>query len=186
MDVHSFRGDRLRGRFNGLKRNALKRTATVLLVAATALGVAVALPTAASSTQARSAAASPTATAARLIAVQLHSTLRLVGRPGHVDYVKGTVSGTLSGTTTSRYVSAGLNVGEATFVIYPKSGGSLSGRSVTRGRAAGPVAYFSGTVTITSGTGPWAHARGHGLSLSGTMNRQNYHSTTVISGTISV
>jgi hypothetical protein len=124
----------------------------------------------------------PVAAAARVMSLNLTTTLHVVGRPGHVAYAKGTVSGTFSGTTSVRYTAVGSTEGEATFSIYPSSGGSLLGRSVTHGHAAGPIAYFSGTATITGGTGRWAHAHGTGLSFSGTLNRQNYHSMSVTRG----
>jgi hypothetical protein len=147
-----------------------------------------AIPSAASSrtNTAHQARNVPVAAAARVVSLNLTSKLRLIGRPGHVDYVKGTVSGTFSGTTSVRFVAIGSTGGEATFTIYPKSGGSLFGRSVTHGRVVGPTAYFSGTASITGGTGSWAHAHGTGLAFSGTVNRQNYHSTSVTHGTIRV
>ncbi len=126
------------------------------------------------------------ATAARVMYLNLTTTLRLVGRPGHVDTLKGTVSGTLSGSTTGRFVSLGSTGGEGTFTIYPSTGGSLFGREITHGHAVGPTAYFSGTVSITGGTGRWAHASGRGLTYSGTFNRQNYHATSLLRGNIRV
>jgi hypothetical protein len=126
------------------------------------------------------------ATAARVVSLSLTTKLRLVGRPGHVSYAKGTVSGTFSGTTSARFVAIGSSGGEATFTIYPASGGSILGRSVTHGRVVGPVAYFSGTASIVGGTGRWAHAHGTNLKYTGTVNRQNYRSASVMHGSISV
>jgi hypothetical protein len=134
----------------------------------------------------RQAHGSSVATAARVVALHLTTNLHLVGRPGHVAYAKGTVSGTFSGTTSVRYTAIGSTGGEATFTMYPSSGGSMTGRSVTHGHAVGPTAYFTGTATITGGTGRWAHAHGTGLSFSGSLDRQNYHSTSVTSGNIRV
>ncbi len=121
-----------------------------------------------------------------MIALNLTTNARLTSRPGHVDYAKGTVSGTFTGTTTIRFVAIGSIGGEATFTIYPKSGGSLTGRSVTHGRVVGPTAYFSGTSSITGGTGAYAHAHGTGLTFSGKVDRQNYRSTSVTHGNISL
>jgi hypothetical protein len=128
----------------------------------------------------------PQALAARVISLNLKTTMHLVGLPGHVTYSKGTVTGSLPGTASARFVALSSNRGESTFAIYPSSGGSLVGRSATHGYVAGPTVYFSGTATITGGTGRWAHAHGTGLTFSGALNRQNYHSTLVTHGNVSV
>jgi hypothetical protein len=128
----------------------------------------------------------PGATAARAVSLNLTTNVHLVGRPGHIDYAKGTVSGTFSGTTSCRFVTIGSSGGSVTFTIYPASGGSILGRAATHGRVVGPTVYFSGTASIIGGTGRWAHAHGTNLKYAGTSNRQNYRSTSVMHGSISV
>ena len=49
-------------------------------------------------------------------------------------------------------------------------------------RNNGSTASFSGTLTITSGTGSYAHAHGSGLSFSGTIQRSNDAVTVHVSG----
>jgi hypothetical protein len=127
------------------------------------------------------------AIAARVVSLNLTAALHLVGRPSHVDNATGSVTGTFAGRATARFfTSIGSTGGEATFTLYPSSGGSLVGRATTRGRVVGPTAYFKGTATISGGTGRWKRAHGTGVSFNGTFDRQNYHSILIIRGNISV
>jgi hypothetical protein len=132
-----------------------------------------------------SGSAGPLAAAARTESFNINSTLHLVGKAGHVLNEQGTFSGTQSGTIAIRFTSVTSTSGEATFVAHP-SGGTVSGRTSTKGEVVGSHVYFSGSMTITGGTGKWAHASGHGLGFSGVVDRQNFHATTHMSGHISV
>jgi hypothetical protein len=134
---------------------------------------------------AASGSSGPAATAARTQSFNISSTLHLVGKPGHVLNEQGTFSGTQSGTIAIRFTSVTSTSGEASFVAYP-SGGSVSGRTSTRGQVVGAHVYFSGSMTITGGTGKWAHASGRGLGFSGVVDRQNFHATTHMTGTINL
>ena len=49
----------------------------------------------------------------------------------------------------------------------------------------GGVATFSGTMNITRGTGSFSHARGSGLSFTGTIQRINDAVTVHVSGRMS-
>ena len=150
-----------------------------LVLAAAALGAMAALATSAP-------AHSPSARAAKAMAFNVSSNLRLVGHPGHVLNETGTFSGTQSGTISLRFVSATSTSGEATFTAYSSQGGSVSGRSSTRGRVVGAKVYLTGVMTITGGTGRWSHASGRGLQFSGVVDRHNFHATTRMQGTINV
>lgn len=127
----------------------------------------------------------PVAVAARTQAFNINSTLHLVGRAGHVLNEQGSFSGSQSGTIAIRFTSVTSTSGEATFVAYP-SGGSVSGRTSTKGRVVGANVYFSGSMTITGGTGRWAHASGRGLGFSGVVDRQNFHATTHMQGSVNL
>ncbi len=127
----------------------------------------------------------PVAAAARTQSFDISSTLHLIGHPGHVLNEQGTFSGTQSGTIAIRFTSVTSTSGEATFTAYP-SGGSVSGRTSTKGEVVGAHVYFSGSMTITGGTGKWAHASGRGLGFSGIVDRQNFHATTHMTGAISL
>lgn len=144
-------------------------------------GAAIFAPAAA---PARSPHSSSTATTARAMSVDLVAALRLIGRPGHVSNERGTISGTFPGTVAVRFVAIGSSEGTSTFTIYPSSGGSISGQSTAHGRVEGATATFSGSATITGGTGRWAHASGSGLQYNGTLDRQNNHATSTMRGTI--
>jgi hypothetical protein len=132
------------------------------------------------------AGAQPSAVAARTMAFNITSNLRLVGRPGHVLNEQGTFSGSQSGTIAIRFTSVTSTSGEATFTAYPKGGGWVSGRTSTKGRVVGASVYFGGTMTITGGSGRWAHASGHGLGFSGVVDRRSFHATTHMQGSIHV
>jgi hypothetical protein len=132
---------------------------------------------------AASGSGGPVAVAARTQAFNLNSTLHLVGRPGHVLNEQGTFTGSQSGTIAIRFTSVTSTSGEATFVAYP-GGGSVSGHTTTRGHVVGAKVYFGGSMTITGGSGRWAHASGRGLGFSGVVNRQNFHATTHMQGSI--
>jgi hypothetical protein len=125
------------------------------------------------------------AVAARTQSFNINSTLHLVGRAGHVLNEQGTFTGTQSGTIAIRFTSVTSTAGEATFVAYP-SGGSVRGRTSTKGRVVGGKVYFAGSMTITGGTGRWAHASGRGLGFSGVVDRRNFHATTHMQGSIRV
>jgi hypothetical protein len=163
------------------------RRALALALALVSAMVLGAIPDIASSGAApiRTTHGAPRAVAARVVYVDLTTLLRLVGHPGHVEYAKGTVSGTFSGTTSARFTTIDSTEGEASFTIYPSKGGSLDGRGHLRGHIVGPTAYFAGTALIVGGTGEWAHASGK-LVYSSTIDRQNFHSTSVMHGDISV
>lgn len=125
------------------------------------------------------------AVAARTQSFNINSTLHLIGHPGHVLNEQGTFSGTQSGTIAIRFTSVTSTSGEATFTAYP-SGGSVSGRTTTKGEVVGAHVYFSGSMNITGGTGKWAHASGRGLGFSGVVDRRSFHATTHMTGTISL
>lgn len=132
------------------------------------------------------AGAEPTAVAAGTMAFNINSNLRLVGRPGHVLNEQGTFSGSQSGTIAIRFTSVTSTSGEATFTAYPKGGGWVSGRTTTKGRVVGAKVYFGGSMTITGGSGRWAHASGRGLGFSGVVDRRSFHATTHMQGSIHV
>jgi hypothetical protein len=124
--------------------------------------------------------------AARTMAFNINSNLRLIGRPGHVLNERGTFAGSQSGTIEIRFTSVTHTSGEATFAAYSSHGGSVSGRASTKGHVVGATVYFTGVMSITGGTGRWAHASGRGLRFSGVVDRHSFHATTHMQGTISV
>jgi hypothetical protein len=152
-----------------------------LLPLAVALGAVAAAPSGASQ-----APGGPSAVAAGSLAFDVNSNLHLVGRPGHVLNEQGTFSGSQSGTIALRFTSVTSTSGEASFTAYSSKGGSVSGRTATKGRVVGATVYLSGSMTITGGTGRWAHASGRNIVFSGVVDRQNFHATTHMQGSIKI
>jgi hypothetical protein len=124
------------------------------------------------------------ATTARAMPINLRTSLSLIGRPGRVINEKGPCSGTFSGQVYTHFTAVATYSGVATLTIYPSSGGSINGRATTRGYIVGAVINVTGTMSITGGTGRWAHASAHGLRFRGSVNRQNLHAITYMSGSI--
>lgn len=118
-------------------------------------------------------AAGPSARIAREQSVTDRTYFRLVGSPGVEITEKGTSYGTFPGSVLSHLKFSGGHI-SGTFVLHTHGDivrGSTNGSVV--GKSAQPVVTFAGTVSITSGTGSYAHARGL-LKLKGSIRRSNY------------
>jgi hypothetical protein len=97
----------------------------------------------------------------------------------HLHYVSSSGSRLLDeGKATGRLpgnMRVHLDLGTTftgTFTIYA-SGGSIQGRGSATPHGSGTYESFAGTLTVTGGTGRYAHARGRG-GLYGTFDRDNY------------
>jgi hypothetical protein len=129
-------------------------------------------------------ASGATAVAARTVSLNESGSLHETSHHGtHLNF-QGTTSGTIRGAmyihldvTSQNRVSAEVN-------IYP-SNGSLTGSSTADYRAVGGQATFSGTMSISRGTGTYAHAHAPKLSFSGTIQRINDYTTVHLSGPLS-
>lgn len=135
---------------------------------------------------ARTARGRPVAVAAKVVAFNINANLHPLGRPGHILNEQGTFSGSQSGTIEIRFTSVTHTSGEATFAAYSSQGGSVSGRATTNGHVVGAIVYFTGSMTITGGTGRWAHASGRDLGFNGMVDRHTFRATTHTRGSISV
>jgi hypothetical protein len=129
-------------------------------------------------------AAGPHATAARSLTLNDSAKLRLNNKKGIELKESGHATGTLAGplylqlkVTSTRSVSAVVQV-------YPK-GGSISGSAKAAYRVAGSFATFSGSMTITKGSGTYSKAKASSLSFSGTIQRSNDAVTVRVSGKMS-
>lgn len=114
-------------------------------------------------------ASSMSAHSARTLNVADEAHLRPSGNEGETLNESGTVTGALPGSLRV-HLTIGATV-SATFTIYPRGGGSISGRGSARLHSTGTYASFGGTMYVTHGTGGYAHAHGHG-GLYGTVNRR--------------
>lgn len=129
--------------------------------------------------------ARPTALSARTISLDESAKLHLTSRHGFTLNEQGSASGSVSGTMYVHLtiVSTSRVVAEVNF--YPR-GGSISGRASASYQRGSSTASFAGTISITRGTGSYAHARGSGLSFSGTIRRSDEAIAVQVHGTASV
>jgi hypothetical protein len=96
--------------------------------------------------------------------------LHYISSSGSLLFDEGKATGTLPGN-----MRVHLNLGttfSGTFTIYA-GGGSIEGHGSAAPHGSGTYESFSGTLTVTGGTGRYARARGHG-DLYGTFDRDNY------------
>jgi|HubBroStandDraft_2_1064218.scaffolds.fasta_scaffold07054_2 hypothetical protein len=96
--------------------------------------------------------------------------LHYVTASGALLLDEGKATGTLPGS-----MRVHLNLGTTftgSFTIYA-SGGSIEGHGSATPHGSGTYESFSGTLTVTGGTGRYVHARGRG-GLYGTFDRDSY------------
>ena len=129
-----------------------------------ATGALLALAAAAghlASADARAPSLLPRARAARTVTVNDTGYLTRTHASGDIIDEAGKISGTLPGTATVR-----LNVGPetitASFTIQVHGGGSIVGTGRAKIGSDNRYTSFAGTLSVTGGTGRYAHARGEG------------------------
>jgi hypothetical protein len=113
------------------------------------------------------------ARAASVLSVRDEGHLHFVHASGSVVIDEGSVSGTFPGSVRVRFLYDGEPEVSATFTIAGH-GGSVSARA--KGRLSSPtsaVPSFRGRMTITGGTGRYAHVHGDG-EMYGVYNRRTY------------
>lgn len=115
----------------------------------------------------------PVAVAAREMTLHETGNLHLVSHH-HTQLVEeGHGTGTLSGSIIVK-ITLAFSQASITFTAYPSTGGTVIGRGEGKLYAGGRKANFSGTATITGGTGRYAHASGHNIHLAGTLQRKTF------------
>jgi hypothetical protein len=163
-------------------RNDNRRTRGLIHLLAVAATVSFAASLA-SGTLATSASQAHVAVAsgARVLSLDENGSLHLTSKNGFTLNEQGLASGTVRGKiyvhlsiVSSRRVTAELN-------IYP-SGGSITAQGSASYHKERTRASFSGSIAIERGTGSYAHARGSGLSFSGTIQRSNDAVTVHVAG----
>lgn len=107
--------------------------------------------------------------------------LRFIEESGSKLVEEGTATGALPGTVKVRF-NVGATVA-ASFTIYAR-GGSISGTGSGSLHSSGLYASFGGSMTVTHGTGRYAHAHGHG-GFFGTINRHSYAVVVQTTGSLS-
>ncbi len=126
-------------------------------------------------------ASGSTAGAARTVSINDTAHLHRTSSHGFNLYESGSASGSLSGSISLHLDVVSTNRVTATVTVYPH-GGSITGSASGSYRNNGSTASFSGTLSVTSGSGSYAHAHGSGLSFSGTIDRSNDAVTVHVSG----
>jgi hypothetical protein len=130
-------------------------------------------------------ASGATAVAARTISLSETGKLHLTSHHGFHLNEQGTASGTIKGTIYIHLDVSSQTRMTAEVNIYP-SNGSLSGYGTGSYRSNGGQATFSGTLSISRGTGSYAGAHASSLSFSGTIQRVNDAATVRVSGPLTV
>jgi hypothetical protein len=130
------------------------------------------------------AAGAPAARAARTLSLSETGHLHLTSKHKFTLNEQGSASGTISGTIYIHLNIVSTNRVTAEVNIYPH-GGSLTGEATASYRPAGAVATFSGTINIVRGSGGYSHARGSGLSFTGTIQRTTDAVTVHVNGRMS-
>jgi hypothetical protein len=148
----------------------------VTLSVIVALTVAVGALTVASGTSAAGGAH-----LARTISLSETGHLRLTSHKGFTLNEQGTTGGTIDGTIYIHLHVVSTNRVTAEVNIYPP-GSSITGSASGSYRSSGALATFDGTMSVTHGSGAYAHANGSGLRFTGTIARANDAVTVHVSG----
>ena len=127
---------------------------------------------------------SPSASASRSVSLNESGRLHLTSKQGFTLNEQGSASGTITGTIYIHLHLTSTSKVTAEVSIYP-SGGSLSGNGSAAYHVEGSVAAFSGTLSITRGSGKYAHARASTLRFTGTIQRRGDAVSVHVSGPLS-
>jgi hypothetical protein len=112
--------------------------------------------------------------------VNEYGSLTLEHSKGATIDERGRGSGTFDCAVYIQLTLSGTRV-TATYSAYPH-GGSIVGRATARiHTATTKAAYFSGTITLTRGSGSYAHSSGT-ASFQGTISRTSYAMTVRVAG----
>jgi hypothetical protein len=122
------------------------------------------------SAYAAQASVPPKARAARAFNITDEAHLHVTHSSGELLQEEGSATGALPGTVRVSF-RIGTSV-TGSFTIYPRGGGSISGQGSARLHSTGTYASFGGSISVSHGTGRYAHAHGRG-GLYGTVNRHN-------------
>lgn len=127
-------------------------------------------------------AASVPARAARTLNVTDEAHLHLTGASGEQLEEEGPTIGALPGKVRARFIVGSSVTGSFTF--YPRGGGSITGHGSARLHSTGTYASFGGSLSVSRGTGRYAHA--HGSSgFYGAVNRHTDALTIQTTGQLS-
>jgi hypothetical protein len=155
-------------------------TAGVVATAAVFFGALIAL-----ADPGATQAGSPMSFSARAISLNVIGRLHLKSKHGFTLNEQGSVSGTITGTIYVHLTAVSTSRVTAEVNIYP-SGGSLSATGSANYHRGATTATFSGSMSISRGTGRYSHVRSSNLSFSGTIYESMNDAITVrVTGTVS-
>jgi hypothetical protein len=147
-------------------------TLTAASVVATLVALCpIALAGAASPAGAHGAGGGRPAHAARTLNATDTAHLHYVRSSGSELFETGTATGTLPGGMQAR-VTIGATI-SGSFTIDVSGGGTISGHGTATPHGSGRYESFSGSLTVTGGSGRYAHTRGR-AGLYGTFDRRSY------------
>ncbi len=129
-------------------------------------------------------ASGSTAHAARTVTLNDSGNLHKTSKKGFNLYESGNASGSISGSISLHLDVTGTNHFTAELTVHPR-GSSISGKASGAYRTNGGTESFSGTLTVTGGSGGYSGAHGGGISFSGTLNRSNDSVTVHVNGKFS-
>jgi len=162
-----------------VRRVRVRRGRGITIAGAVVLAFAMTGPGA--SAQGAPGRGAPSARVARTLNGTDTAHLHLVRQQETVVFEEGAASGALPG-----HMRAQLDVGSVftgTCTIYT-SGGTIVGHGRATPHGSGRYQSFSGTLTITGGSGRYAHARGQ-TGLYGTFDRRTFALVIQTTGSIS-
>ena len=124
------------------------------------------------------------ARAAGSVSVSDESRLHLVRASGSVLSDEGTARGALPGTVRVRFTYDGNPTVSAQITIYARAGTILAHGSGRLSSPTSPSPSFKGALTITGGSGRYAHARGSGEMFGVFYRTRNYAITVQTKGAL--
>lgn len=111
------------------------------------------------------------------------ASLHRTAKHGFKLYESGTANGTIKGGISLELDVVETNKVTAKVSVYP-SGGSIYGSGSAAYHVHGANAEFSGTLSITGGSGSWKGAHGSGLKFAGKISRSSDAVTVTLDGTL--
>lgn len=123
----------------------------------------------------------PRAQEARQLNVTDTAHLYYLHSEGSTVFEEGFAKGALRGPMLARLI---INASFTASFTLRASGGILKGHGSAKPHGSGRYESFSGSLTVTEGTGRYAHAHGH-AGLYGLFDRNTYNVTIQTTGTLS-
>jgi hypothetical protein len=161
----------------GVKRRGIEAVMVLGLLAMPAAGA----PAAIGPATARGATRPSRAHAARSLRASDTAHLRYVSASGSLLFEAGRATGTLPGAMRVHFDVGAILSGS--FTIDTR-GGTIKGHGSAKPHGSGEYESFAGSLTVTGGSGEYAHAHGT-AGLYGTFDRETYALLVQTTGTLS-